>query len=144
MRDPAADAGHGPAVVLAEFFGPVGNAESFRNTVKIQFQGLVRLAEFEPEEQRRDFQKRIGRIAGVTTKDDARTKHPSLSLTLLDSESAFAAFVLVMRGCPLSWADRCHPRRCKESDLERPLDTGIRPGEVLLGCLVPRIRSTPR
>lgn len=64
--------------------------------VEVQFQGLMRLTEFQAEDRRRELQQRLNRIPGVAMSDDALTKRPSFSLTLLDSDPAFTAFVDAM------------------------------------------------
>jgi hypothetical protein len=64
--------------------------------IEIQFQGLIRLPEFEPEERRRELQQRLNRIHGVAIADDSLAKRPSFSLTLLDTEAGFSAFVEAM------------------------------------------------
>lgn len=64
--------------------------------IEVQFQGLARVPAFESEERRRELQQRLNRIAGVAISDDVLTKRPSFSLTLLDNEAGYRAFVDAM------------------------------------------------
>jgi hypothetical protein len=64
--------------------------------IEVQFQGLVRHPAFASEERRRELQRRLNHIPGVSITDDSLTKRPSFSLELLDGEDAFGTFVEVM------------------------------------------------
>jgi hypothetical protein len=64
--------------------------------IEVQFQGLIRLPEFEHEDRRRELQQRPNRISGVTIPDDSLARRPSFPLALLDSDAAFQAFVEAM------------------------------------------------
>jgi hypothetical protein len=68
--------------------------------IEVQFQGLLRVPAFESEERRRELQQRLNRIAGVAISDEVLTKRPSFSLSLLDNEAGFAAFVDAMEWVP--------------------------------------------
>jgi hypothetical protein len=64
--------------------------------IEVQFQGLTRVPEFEPEDRRRELRQRLNGIPGVVMSDDALEKRPSFSLALLDSEAAFRHFIDAM------------------------------------------------
>jgi hypothetical protein len=64
--------------------------------IEVQFQGLARVPAFESEGRRRELQQRLNRITGVAISDEVLTKRPSFSLTLLDNDAGFAAFVNAM------------------------------------------------
>jgi len=61
--------------------------------IEIQFQGLLRLPEFQPEEHRRELQGRLNRIPGISIGDGSLDKRPSFPIAVLEPASAFASFV---------------------------------------------------
>lgn len=67
--------------------------------VELQFQSLQNRPEFEPVDRRRELQRRLNAISGVSIADASLTKRPSFSLALLEGETAFQAFIDA-----ISWA----------------------------------------
>lgn len=65
--------------------------------IEVQFQGLLRVPAFAPDDRRRELRDRLNRIAGIDITDDAITKRPSFPIVILDDDQRFTAFAGVMR-----------------------------------------------
>jgi hypothetical protein len=61
--------------------------------IEVQLQNLTRVTPFDSEASRRELQRRLNVIPGVTIADESLAKRPSFSLRVLQEDPAFSQFI---------------------------------------------------